>query len=224
MSTVQDLGSDALPTDALRADFPSAQYASAGLYFEAYAATAAQAERSVDRSALDDAALILLDAYQRGARVFACGNGGSAAIANHLQCDHVKGVRTSTDLRPRVVSLSTNVELITAIANDLAYDEVFAYQLQSQAGAGDVLIAISSSGRSANIVRALSWARGHGLRTIALTGFSGGDAGTLADVTIHVNGTNYGVVEDVHQAVMHSLAQFLRQSRMTTDAIASTVF
>lgn len=224
MSTVRDLESISLPTAPLRGDFPSAHYVSAGSYFEAYAATAARAESSVEPSALDEAALILLDAYQRGARVFACGNGGSAAIANHLQCDHLKGVRTNTDLMPRVVSLSSNVELITAIANDAAYDETFAYQLQSQAGTGDVLIAISSSGRSANIVRALTWARDHGLRTIALTGFSGGDARSLADVTIHVDGKNYGVVEDVHQAVMHSLAQYIRQSRMTADAISSTVF
>ena len=115
--------------------------------------------------------------------MFSCGNGGSASIANHLQCDHVKGVRTGTDLTPRVMSLSANVELLTAIANDMAYEEIFAYQLQSQARPGDVLVVISSSGRSANIVHALTWARDHGLRTIALTGFDGGDApGLLAEV------------------------------------------
>ena len=91
-------------------------------------------------------------------RVFGCGNGGSAAIANHLQCDHMKGVRTATSLSPRVTSLSVNVELVTAIANDLTYADVFAYQLQSQSRPGDALIAVSSSGRSANIVRALDWA------------------------------------------------------------------
>jgi phosphoheptose isomerase len=156
--------------------------------------------------------------------VFACGNGGSAAIANHLQCDHVKGVRTTTDLVPRVVSLSANIELITAIANDMTYDDVFTYQLQSQSGPGDVLIAVSSSGRSANIVRALTWARDHDLRTIALTGFDGGGAKAVAEVTIHVDGTNYGIVEDLHQAIMHGLAQYIRQSRMTADAISSGVF
>ncbi len=224
MSTLHELGSVPLPADPPRADFPAAQYASAGSYFEAYAATAAQAENSIKPSALDAAAVILLDAYQRGARVFACGNGGSAAIANHLQCDHVKGIRTNTDLVPRVVSLSSNIELITAIANDIDYDQVFAYQLQSQSAPGDALIAISSAGRSPNIARALTWARDHGVSTIALTGFSGGAARRLADVTIHVDGTNYGVVEDVHQAVMHSLAQYIRQSRMTADMISSAMF
>jgi D-sedoheptulose 7-phosphate isomerase/D-glycero-D-manno-heptose 1,7-bisphosphate phosphatase len=145
-------------------------------------------------------------------------------VANHLQCDHVKGVRNGTDLSPRVVSLSANVELLTAIANDLAYEEVFAYQLESQARPGDVLIAISSSGCSPNIVNALAFAREHGLHTIALTGFSGGDVKSMADVAIHVDCTNYGVVEDLHQAVMHAIAQYVRQSRMTPGAIATSTF
>jgi D-sedoheptulose 7-phosphate isomerase/D-glycero-D-manno-heptose 1,7-bisphosphate phosphatase len=123
-----------------------------------------------------------------------------------------------------VVSLSTNIELLTAIANDLAYEEIFAYQLQSQASPGDVLVAISSSGRSPNIVRALTWARDHGLRTIAITGFDGGDARATAEVSIHVDGTNYGIIEDLHQVIMHALAQYIRQSRMTADAISSNVF
>jgi DNA-binding MurR/RpiR family transcriptional regulator len=76
----------------------------------------------------------------------------------------------------------------------------------------------------ANIVRALEWARGHGLRTIALTGFDGGEARRVAEVAIHVHGTNYGVIEDLHQAVMHALAQYIRQSRMTSAAISSNVF
>jgi D-sedoheptulose 7-phosphate isomerase/D-glycero-D-manno-heptose 1,7-bisphosphate phosphatase len=179
---------------------------------------------SIQHAALDHAAVILLDAYTHGAGVFSCGNGGSAAIANHLQCDHVKTVRTATDLAPRVVSLSTNVELLTAIANDLAYEHVFAYQLQSLSGPGDVLIAVSSSGRSPNIVHALTWARHHGLRTIALTGFDGGGARAVADVAIHVDATNYGIIEDAHQAIMHALAQYIRQSRMTAETITSSVF
>ena len=156
--------------------------------------------------------------------MFSCGNGGSASIANHMQCDHIKGIRNQTDLAPQVLSLSSNVELVTAIANDLGYENTFIYQLQSQARPGDVLIAVSSSGRSPNIVRALTWARDHGLRTIAITGFDGGQARTTAEVVIHVDSTNYGVIEDLHQSVMHALAQYIRQSRMTADAIATTVF
>jgi phosphoheptose isomerase len=225
MSTVyEDLQTPVSPADGTEAKFPAAPYASAASYGSAYAEEIARTWETMEFGALDRAAAILLDAYTRRAGVFSCGNGGSASIANHLQCDHLKGVRTKTDLVPRVVSLSNNVELLTAIANDVAYEDVFAYQLQSQASPGDVLIAISSSGRSANIVRALTWARGNGLRTIALTGFDGGTARTLAEVAIHFRGTNYGIVEDLHQAVMHALAQYIRHTRMTPEAISATVF
>lgn len=204
--------------------FPSESFPDAGSYFSGYADELAQAWKTIDLSAMDRAAAILVAAYARRAGVFACGNGGSASIANHLVCDHVKGVRTKTDLMPRVASLSNNIEILTAIANDLDYDEVFTFQLQSQSRPGDVLIAISSSGRSANIVGALTWARDHGLRTIAITGFDGGQARRVAEVAIHAECGNYGVIEDLHQAVMHALAQYIRQSRMTPETISSTVF
>jgi D,D-heptose 1,7-bisphosphate phosphatase len=204
--------------------FPAMPYLSAGSYLAGYVEESIRAASSIEPAALDHAAAILLDAYTRDAGVFSCGNGGSAAISNHLQCDHVKGVRNTTDLTPRVMSLSSNVELLTAIANDLAYEDVFVYQLQSQARPGDVLIAVSSSGRSPNILRALTWAREHGLHTIAITGFDGGDARAVAEVSIHVDGANYGIVEDLHQAIMHALAQYIRQSRMPSEAISSSVF
>jgi D-sedoheptulose 7-phosphate isomerase/D-glycero-D-manno-heptose 1,7-bisphosphate phosphatase len=233
MSTVDDLSTGDLSTGTVStgalppagpAKFPATAYQGAGRYFGDYARELARAAGTVAPASLDRAASILLDAYTRGARVFSCGNGGSAAIANHMQCDQVKGLRTGTDLAPRFVSLSSNVEVLTAIANDLAYEDVFTYQLQSQSEPGDVLVAVSSSGRSPNIVGALSWARDHGLATIALTGFTGGGALATADVALHVDSTNYGVVEDLHQALTHALAQYLRQSRMTPDLIASSVF
>jgi phosphoheptose isomerase len=224
MSIIDDLQILAPPADGTATKFPAAPHANAGSYFDAYAGETARAASSVEPAALDRAAAILLEAYIRRAAVFACGNGGSASIANHLQCDHVKGVQTGTDLSPRVMSLSTNVELLTAVANDIGYEDVFLYQLRSQAQPGDVLVAVSSSGRSPNIVRALSWARGHDLRTIAITGFGGGDARAVAEVAIHVDSANYGVVEDLHQGIMHALAQYIRQSRMTADQISSAVF
>jgi phosphoheptose isomerase len=224
MSTVHDLPDLAPPPGGTPAKFPAAPYASAATYFSAYAEATSRAASSVETAAVAQAAAILLDAYTCGATVFSCGNGGSASIANHLQCDHTKNVGKSTDLCPRVMSLSVNIEVLTAIANDHAYADVFTHQLRSQSRPGDVLVAVSSSGRSANIVTALSWARDHGLRTISLTGFDGGDARAIADVSIHVNGTNYGVIEDLHQAIMHVLAQYIRQSRMTPTAISSSVF
>ena len=204
--------------------FPSVPYTVASAYFEDYSDEMMQAWKSLDFAEFDRAAVILSEAYARRAAVFSCGNGGSASIANHLVCDHTKGIRTKSDLVPRVLSLSNNVELITAISNDIGYEDVFTYQLQSHAVSGDVLVAISSSGRSANIVRALTWARENDVHTIAITGFEGGPARTLADAAIHFPCTNYGIVEDLHQAVMHALAQYIRQSRMTAETISATVF
>lgn len=178
-------------------------------YFDSYIQELSSAWKTVHLADIECAAAVLADAYHRGARVFSCGNGGSASIANHLVCDHVKGIRTGTALTPRVTSLSSNIELLTAIANDISYEEIFAYQLQSCASPGDVLIAISSSGNSPNIIKVIDWALAQKVRTIAITGFDGGTVSRIAEVSIHVNYDNYGIVEDVHQGVMHSLAQYI---------------
>lgn len=204
--------------------FPSFAYDAASAFAEDYAAVLARAMTTIDVSEFDRAAKILSDAHDRDAVVFACGNGGSASIANHLQCDHVKGVRVGTDLRTRVISLSSNVEILSAVANDIGYDSVFEFQLESMARPGDVLVVVSSSGRSPNIVRALEWAESHGMLSIALTGFEGKPARSLATASIHVDVDNYGIIEDAHQACMHLLAQYIRQSRMSSEAIASQVF
>ena len=224
MSSINDPGPLTSAIGGSPVKFPMAAFASAASYFDAYAEEMARAAKTIDPEALDRAAAILLEAYTHGARMFSCGNGGSASIANHVQCDHVKGIRTATDLAPQVLSLSTNVELLTAIANDIGYENVFVYQLQSQSRPGDVLMAVSSSGRSPNIVHALTWARDHGLRTIAITGFGGGPARDVAEVSIHTECTNYGIVEDLHQAIMHVLAQYIRHSRLDAEAISATVF
>ena len=105
---------------------------------------------------------------------------------------------------------------ITAIGNDLGYDKIFSKQLEfSNASSEDILIVVSSSGNSPNIIRALEQAHDLYMATIALVGFDGGKAGQMADVTVHVNSNNYGVVEDCHQIIMHSWAQALRVSAVT---------
>jgi phosphoheptose isomerase len=204
--------------------FPNKKFADVAAFFDAYAKRLSAATASVDRAALARAAELLDDAYARELCVFACGNGGSASISNHLVCDHLKGIQTNTAVRPHVHSLSTNMELVTAIANDLSYDDVFVYQLSTLAKAGDVLITISSSGDSENVVRAAAWARDNGVEVIAFTGFDGGRTSGLATVHLHVEGDNYGVVEDAHQSLMHILAQYLRQSRMSESVIAAHKF
>ena len=204
--------------------FPDHPFPSAGAYVAGYRDEIARAWASVDLAAFDCAAALLKTAIAAGRVVYACGNGGSAAISNHLLCDVLKGAQTDTGMRPRVVSLAAHLELITAIANDIAYDEVFLYQLRTMAAPGDLLITISSSGNSENIVRAVGWARENGVGSISMTGFAGGRSAGLADVNLHVAAENYGIVEDIHQSMMHCLAQYLRQSAMPFDLVARRVF
>jgi phosphoheptose isomerase len=204
--------------------FPDERYGDCGLYAEAYFARLQEAAATVDPVRVRAAAALLADVYRSGGFVYSCGNGGSAAIANHLVCDHCKGVATDTGLRPRVHSLSTTVEVITAVGNDISFDEVFVYQLSQLARPGDALVTISSSGDSENIVRAVQWAKENGLPVISMTGFSGGRSAQLADVNIHVQADNYGVVEDVHQSMMHILAQHVRQAHMDDDLIRERKF
>ncbi|MDQ1472807.1 MAG: D-sedoheptulose 7-phosphate isomerase [Bryobacterales bacterium] len=178
----------------------------------------------MDPSSIGKAADFLAELFSSGHTLYVCGNGGSAAISNHLLCDFSKGIQTGTVLRPRVVSLSSHVELITAIGNDMDFADIFAYQLRTAARDGDALMTISSSGNSENIVRAIQWASGHNVQSIALTGFEGGRSAKLADINIHVPASNYGVVEDVHQSVMHILAQFIRMRLMDPALIADSLF
>ncbi len=204
--------------------FPDKKYNDIISYSTAYFAEYTAAAATVDMEELDKAAGILTKAYETGRTVYSCGNGGSAAIANHLVCDHCKLVQTDTKLTPRVHSLSSAIELITAIGNDISYDEIFAYQLSSLAQSGDVLLTISSSGDSENIVRAIHWARNNGIKVIAMTGFSGGRSAVDADVNLHVTAENYGIVEDVHQSLMHLLAQYIRQGVMDERLVIERKF
>lgn len=204
--------------------FPNAPFVQAQDYLDAYAEQLTAAARSVDRGAFAAAAALVGETITRGATIHAAGNGGSAAIANHLVCDCVKSVQTLTALKPRVYSLSANIPFITAIANDIGYEDVFRYQLNSVARSGDLLVTISSSGDSENIVRAIAWAKENGVASIAMTGFAGGRSRLMADIALHVDADNYGIIEDVHQTLMHSIAQYVRLSAMTAADISTAKF
>jgi D-sedoheptulose 7-phosphate isomerase len=204
--------------------FPQKRYEDVGGYADAYFERLKAASASLSPSALQAAADLLLEVYERGGIVYTCGNGGSASLANQFVCDHSKLVQTDTDLTPRVYSLSSTAEIISAISNDLSFDEVFVYQLRSLAKPGDLLFTISSSGDSENVVRAARWAQENDMAVISLTGFSGGRSSEIADVNLHVDADNYGVIEDTHQSLMHILAQYIRQRRMEPEIIAERKF
>ena len=138
-----------------------------------------------------------------------CGNGGSAAITEHLSCDHTKGVTCDTDLSPFVIPLQSNVSLNTAIANDIGYDEVFSKQIEWYPREFALLV-VSSSGNSPNIINAVAAAKNKGAFTMAMVGFDGGEVADMVECCVHVNSNNYGIVEDCHQIIMHSIAQSIR--------------
>jgi phosphoheptose isomerase len=140
------------------------------------------------------------------------GNGGSAAIANHWATDFAKGIATSTTIKPKVRSLVCNESLLTAEANDNGYDSVFANQLRTWGKYRDVLVCISSSGNSPNIKEAVDVALSHGLFVIGISGFEKGNyLDRTANIGIHVDASNYGIIEDVSSNIMHCLSQSLRK-------------
>ena len=205
-------------------NFPKKSYPQMAEYFADYQAMLQRALNTLDMAALTRAAEVLDTAISRGQTVYVCGNGGSAAIANHWVCDFMKGLRTDTDLMPKIISLSANLELNMAIANDMEYAAVFVYPLQALARAGDVLLSISSSGNSENVVRAINWASNNKLHTISLDGFAGGRASEHAEVSLHIDANNYGLVEDCHHAIMHMLAHYLRMKHMPAARIEAVTF
>jgi D-sedoheptulose 7-phosphate isomerase len=154
-------------------------------------------------------------AYRDDRQVFIAGNGGSAGTASHMACDLVKtvlGTRPDPATRRfRVVSLTDNVPFITAVANDLGYEEIFTEQLAGLARPGDLLIVITGSGNSPNIVQAVQMARERGLRTAGLLGFDGGAVLPLLDTPVLVPAPHYGFVEDLHLVLDHLVTDYFRR-------------
>jgi D-sedoheptulose 7-phosphate isomerase len=160
---------------------------------------------------LTSAAELLLDCYHRGSTVFILGNGGSAATASHFACDLAKGTQVSGLPAFRVIPLSDNVPLLTAWANDTSYDRVFAEQLSTLIRPADVVIAISASGNSPNVLQAARVAQQSEALLIAFTGHRGGQLSQLANLTIRVPAQSIEQAEDVHLAIAHSLCVVLRR-------------
>ncbi len=149
--------------------------------------------------------------------VFVCGNGGSAATASHFATDLGKGASYGHPQRFRVVALTDSVPTITAYANDVGYDVVFAEQLRGLGKQGDVLVTISGSGTSPNIIRVIEAARELQLDVVSLTGFSGGESGPMSDIHVNVPSDHMGRIEDVHMALCHMVAfSFISPDQHTT--------
>lgn len=183
-------------------------------FVDAYLQDVSQHLRSIRPEAIVRSAERLLRAYREGAQILVAGNGGSASTASHLACDLAKtvlgvdpGARSS---RFRVVSLADNVALLTAWANDVGYESVFAEQVKSLGQPGDMLIVVSASGSSPNIVAAARAARERGLETIGLLGFDGGEVKQLLDEHVVVDCADYGHIESAHLVLGHLLTDWFK--------------
>ena len=189
-----------------------------------FLAETARVLQRVDPGPLEQAIDLLLAARRDGRRVYIIGNGGSAATASHLACDLTKTTYVSDRQALRAFALVDSAPLTTAWANDAAYERVFAEQLTALLDSGDVVIAITASGNSPNIIAGLSVAAASGARTIGVVGFDGGAASSLADIVIHVESFDYGVVEAVHLAIGQGLVAQIRraiEAELLTDRSAA---
>jgi len=182
-------------------------------YVRQYAHDLEAALEQISETALDGAYAAIATAVREQRRVFVAGNGGSAAIADHLCCDWTKGTHAAGLAPLRTHSLVSNVALLTAVANDFGYDDAFARQLEMLGVAGDVVLLISSSGNSPNVLAAADRAKAMEIATIGMTGFSGGALAARVDFALHVPYANYGLVEDCHQILMHTFAQLFAKER-----------
>lgn len=154
---------------------------------------------------------VLYRAYRDGKNVFTLGNGGSASTASHMAADLAKNTIERNMRRFRILSLNDNTALLTALANDLGYENVFSEQLKNLIRAGDVLIVISASGNSPNVLNAIRYAQGRSAEVAAIVGFGGGRAAHLADLAIVVGSSHFGIVEDLHLVINHMLVDHFKE-------------
>src|SRR5450432_4516602 len=176
-----------------------------------YKADVLQAIETIDLDRVGQAIDILIRARDEGRRIFVCGNGGSASTASHFVCDMVKGASHHRDKRFRIMALTDSPPTITAYSNDVGYDSVFVEQLKNFAEPGDVVIAISSSGNSPNVLKAVEYGNSLGCRTIALSGRGGGRLGPLAQLDIQIAHTHTGRIEDLHMVVLHMISYYFME-------------
>ena len=181
----------------------------ASLDIDSYFESCSTELHKLNRSDIKSLADSIFEAYQTGACVFICGNGGSGANASHFCEDLGKSTLRPTDFendsvkRLKVLSLTDNTPYILAWANDEGYDRIFDEQLKNLAGPNDVLVAISGSGNSPNVLRAVDWANKHNMKTCGITGFDGGLLRQTASTSIHVPLDDMGLVESIHLVIFH---------------------
>ena len=184
-------------------------------FFSSYAEKLQDVLAVSDWSNVLDLSNVLFVARERRKRVFICGNGGSAANANHLANDFIYAIARSTGAGMDAVSLCSNSAVLSCLANDVGYEEVFSEQLAVSAQPGDVLIVLSGSGNSRNVVRAIEMAKELSMTTASVVGFDGGKCKELADIPIHFSVNDMQISEDLQLVVGHMAMKWLQRKILT---------
>lgn len=173
---------------------------------ENYSIRLQSAIQALDKNQINTFMNALLEAYEAGNNIFIFGNGGSSATASHYVVDFNKGVLMHLDKKFKFICLNDNVPSLMAIANDCGFENVFSMQLEGRLQKGDIIIAISGSGNSKNVIKAVEYAKSQGNKVLSLTGYSGGKLLQLSDVPIHANINDMQIAEDIHMMLCHMIS------------------
>jgi D-sedoheptulose 7-phosphate isomerase len=183
----------------------------ANAFPQSYKTEVLKAIETIDLEKVGQAIETFRRARQEGRGIFVCGNGGSASTASHFVCDLLKGASYGRQSRFRIMALTDSLPTLTAYSNDVSYECVFVEQLKNFAAPEDVLLAISGSGNSPNVLRAVEYGNSIGCQTIALTGRNGGALGPLAQLNIQVSHPHMGRIEDGHMIALHMICYFFME-------------
>jgi D-sedoheptulose 7-phosphate isomerase len=192
------------------------------LYFKQYCEEIIETLTKLNVGDLDKISNILWNAYINNKRIYVIGNGGSAATASHYVCDFGKGTIVAGEKRIKIMSLNDNTPHMTAIANDISYNEIFKEQLENFIEPEDVLICISASGNSPNLVQAVEYANSVAVTTVGILGFDGGKLKDLTTENIVIENFNYGQVEDVHLMLGHVISQYFKKLIMEKREVSGS--
>lgn len=177
-----------------------------------------QTLNNLDVNEIENCANILLEAYETGNNIFICGNGGSAATASHFACDINKGVSYGLEKRFKIIPLTDNLGTITAYSNDVGYDAVFVEQLKNFFNPGDVIIGISGSGNSSNVIKAIEFVNDNSGVSIGWTGFEGGKLKEISHHSVNANINDMQISEDIHMTLVHIMMKATRKALTGSEA------
>lgn len=166
----------------------------------------------LDQELLSKITNFIFDKIKKNSQIFIAGNGGSGSVANHFLCDFNKGIMLSSEykLKPKIISLSNSLEMITAISNDISYDEIFTLQLKNYVRKGDCIICFSCSGKSKNILNVIKHANQKNIDVILFQGFGSKAKNIKTKFYLNLKHKNYGITEDIFSSTMHVMSQFIR--------------